>query len=242
MRYYLKNAIAFTTIVVVMWMLAATSFAHHLWVQEVDDAYEVCRGIIGKRLDPYNPSCVKQILADTHFGTGLLITRTDEKERVVFTTNEKPALVAVTSKWGDRVNTTRGKKLINRQAAEAAGLTVISAFNSTQFSKTLFDSSGINCQPLGLKFELVPLVDPTTLAPGTPSAFKLLFDGQPLAGTSIFTNIDQEFKTDANGVAKFFFEKTGVQLLYAIHRVPAKKDSGLDYLKFMTFLIFEVKQ
>lgn len=241
MRQRLKNAIAFTMAVAGVCVAATSSFAHYLWVQEVDGAYAVCRGNIGKRLDPYNASCVTQISAKSPDGMGLQITRTNEKERVIFTTNESPAIVAVTSEWGDRVNTTRGKKLMDRQAAEAAGLTVVSAFTSTQFSKTLFAPSGNNCQPLGLRFELVPLADPMTLEQGTPTAFKLLFDGRPLAGTSILTNLDHESKTDANGVAQFSFEKSGRHLLYATHQIPAEKNSGLDFLKFMIFLTFEVK-
>jgi nickel transport protein len=241
MRQYIKHMIAFTVAVAAMWMAATFSFAHYLWIQEADGAYAICRGTIGERLDPYNPSCVTQILAKTPDGKGLPITRTNEKERVVFTTNEKPALVAVTSEWGDRVNTTRGKKLMNRQAAETEGLTVVSAFTSTQFSKTLCVSSRINCQPLGLRFELVPLTDPMPLPPGTPTAFKLLFDGRPLAGISILTNLDKESKTDANGVAQFSFEKSGVHMLYATHHVPVEKEIDLDFMKFMTFLKFEVK-
>jgi hypothetical protein len=241
MRQCLKSAIVFTMAMAGMCVAARSSLAHHLWVQEVDVAYAVCRGSIGERLDSYNPSCVTHISAKSPDGRGLSITRTNEKDRVVFTANEKPAIVAVTSEWGDRVNTTRGKKLMNRQAAEAAGLTVVSAFTSTQFSKTLFAPSGVSTLPLGLRFELVPLADPMTLAPGTPIAFKLLFDGRPLAGAPILTNIDQESKTDANGVAHITFEKSGVHLLYATHQVPAAKDSGLDFQKFMTFLTFEVK-
>ena len=130
---------------------------------------------------------------------------------------------------------------MNRQAAEAAGLTVVSAFTSTQFSKTLFAPSGINTRSLGLKFEIVPVADPMTMKPGAPAAFKLLFDGQPLAGISIFTDNDQESKSDENGVAKFTFGKSGVHLLYAIHKVPAEKGSGLDFIKLMAFLTFEVK-
>lgn len=242
MKQCLKNAVAFATVVAWMWVAATPSFAHYLWVQEEDGAYAVCRGIVGERLDPYNPSCVTRISAKSPDGTGLSITRTNEKEQVVFTTNETPAIVAVTSEWGDRVNTTRGKKLMNRQAAEAAGLTVVSAFTSTQFSKTLFAPSEISSQSLGLRFELIPLTDPMTLAPGTPTWFKLLFDGRPLAGIVILTNLERESKTDLNGVAQFTFGKSGRHLLYATHQIPAEKGSGHDFLKFMTFLTFEVKQ
>jgi len=241
MKQCLKIMILLAVTVAGIWVTATSSFAHYLWVQEMDDSYAVCRGSIGERIDAYNPSCVTQILANSPDGTGVLITRTNEKERVVFTANEKPAIVSVTSEWGDRVNTTRGKKLMSRQAAEAAGLNVVSAFTSTQFSKTMLAPSRFNTQLLGLRFELVPLADPMTLAPGMPAAFKLLFDGRPLAGTPVLTNYDKESKTDENGVTQIVFEKSGVCLLYATHQIPAEKDSGLDFLKFMTFLIFEAK-
>ncbi|MFP4040300.1 MAG: DUF4198 domain-containing protein [Desulfosudaceae bacterium] len=217
-------------------------YAHHLWVFEENGRYVAARGHIGERLDAYDPSCVTQISARSTDGKALSINRTNEKERVVFTTKEKPAMVAVTSAWGDRVNTTRGKKLMNRKEAEAKGLTVISAFSSTQYSKTLFAPAKISTQSLGLKFELVPLADPMALTPGESIAFKLLFDGRPLAGIPIATNHDQETQTDEDGVARLTFEKSGRQLLYATHQIPAGKDSGLDFLKFMTFLTFEGKE
>ena len=241
MKQCLKIVMVLAMTLAGMWGTSTSSFAHYLWVQEVDDSYAVCRGSIGERIDSYNPFCVTHISAKSPDGTAVSIARTNEKDRVVFTAKEKPAMVSVTSEWGDRVNTTRGKKLMNRQAAEAAGLNVVSAFTSTQFSKTMFAPSKSNTQLLGLRFELVPLADPMTLAPGTPAAFKLLFDGRPLAGVPILTNCDKESKTDENGVAQIAFGKSGVCLLYATHRIPADKDSGLDFFKFMTFLIFEAK-
>ncbi len=241
MKQYLKHAVMLTMAVAGICVATTSSFAHHLWVQNVDGVYAVCRGTIAERLNSYNPSCVKQILANSPDGTSLTINCTNEKERVVFITNEMPATVTVTSEWGDRVHTTRGKKLMNRQTAEAAGLNVLSAFTSTQFSKTLFVSSKMSTKSLGLKLELVPLADPMIVEPGTPTAFKLFFDGKPLADTLILSNLDQEYKTDKNGMIQITFEKGGVHLLYATHRIPAEKDSGLDFLKFMTFLTFEVK-
>ena len=99
----------------------------------------------------------------------------------------------------------------------------MSAFVSTQFSKTLFAPAESNCQSMALKFEMVPLTDPMNLAPGGAVSFKLLFDGRPLAGVPILTNLNRESKTDAAGVAQFSFEKSGLYLLYATHRIPAEK-------------------
>ena len=236
----MKQAALWMALIILLTGVQA-GYAHHLWVFEENGRYVAARGHIAERLDAYDPSCVRQISAQSSDGTALSITRTNEKERVVFTTREKPAMVAVTSEWGARVNTKQGKKLMNRKEAEAKGLTVISTFSTTQYSKTLFEPSAISTRPLGLKFELVPLADPKTLAPGTPIACKLLFEGKPLAGISIATNHDQEAQTDANGVARLTFEKSGWNLLYATHQTPSKNDSDFDYLKFMTFLTFGVK-
>lgn len=242
MRLLMKFIIFLAVALAEVWIVTAPCAAHHLWVMESDGAYSVCRGSINERTDPYDPSCVAGISALAADGTEIPVSRKDDKTQAVFTTTQQPALVTVVSKWGNRVNTTRGKKLMSREKAEAAGLTVISAFMSTQFSKTVFTPSGINSQPVGLKFEIIPLVDPMTLAPGTPAAFKLLFDGRPLRGVSVFSNHDQKATTDANGMVQFSFEKSGVHLLYAIHKTPSAKDSGLDFFKFMSFLTFEVKE
>jgi nickel transport protein len=242
MKPYIKISTMLVVALAGMWMAAAASFAHYLWVEETNGKYAVCRGTIGERIDPYDPVCVTEISVFSGDSTELAITRTDEKTRAVFTAAQKPALAAVVARWGDRVNTTRGKKLMSRKQAESEGLTVISAFTSTQYAKTLLAPAGINTRPLGMKLELVPGADPAMLSAGTPINFKLLFDGRPLAGVSILTNHHQDVVTDENGVASLVFDKSGTHLLYATHQTPAEKDSGLDFLKFMTFLTFEVKE
>lgn len=218
-----------------------TCYAHHLWVFEETGSLVVARGHMPERIDDYDPHNVSEIKGFDQAGAPVSLERKDEASRAAVFPDKPVSIVSVCCEWGDRVNTTRGKKLMNRQAAEAAGLTVVSAFTSTQFSKTLFAPSEISTHSLGLRFELVPNADPMALAPGAPISFKLLFDGRPLAGVSISTNFERESKTDANGVAEFTFEKSGVHLLYATHKIPAEENSGLDFLKFMTFLTFEVK-
>ncbi len=218
-----------------------TGYSHHLWVFEETGSFIVARGHILERVDDYDPHKISEIKGFDQTGAPVLLERKDEASRAVVFPDKPVAIMSVRSEWGDRVNTTRGKKLMNRQAAEAAGLTVVKAFTSTQFSKTLFAPSEISTRALGLRFELVPNADPVVLAPGTPISFKLLFDGKPLTGVLILTNDEQESKTDVNGAAEFTFEKNGVHLLYATHKIPAEADSGLDFLKFMTFLTFEVK-
>lgn len=222
-------------------LLSVPAFGHHLWVSAEDGVYMVNRGIISERTDAYDSDCVKEIKAYAEDGEPLSVERINKAEQVRFQTEAPAAMASVVSKWGDRVNTTRGKKLMSRSEAEEAGLTVISAFFSTHFSKALFKPSDQNTRPLGLKFEIVPLDNPLAARPGEAVSFKLLFDGKPLSQAAVYTLDDREIKTDKNGVARIAFEKNGTHLLYASHQSPAKNDSGLDYLNFMTFLTFEVK-
>jgi len=223
-------------------LLSVPAFGHHLWVTGDDGNYTVNRGIISERTDAYDPACVQAIKAYGQAGAPLSMQRINDAEQVSFQTDAPAALASVVSKWGDRVNTTRGKKLMSRADAEKAGLTVISAFFSTQFSKTLFKPADRNLKPLGLKFEIVPRQCPISTKPGEPVPFKILFDGRPLKNAAVYSQDDRELHTDKNGVVRIAFEKKGTHLLYTKHKTPDEGDRGLDYLKFMTFLIFEVKQ
>ena len=63
MKLYIKISAMLMAAVAGILLTAATSFAHHLWVVENDDAYAVCRGHVGESMDPYDPACVTEILA-----------------------------------------------------------------------------------------------------------------------------------------------------------------------------------
>lgn len=219
-------------------LLSVPAFGHHLWVSVDDGGYAVNRGIISERTDAYDPACVQEIRAYAEDGEPLSVQRINEAEQVRFQTEAPAARASVVSQWGNRVNTTHGKKLMGRSEAEEAGLTVISAFFSTQFAKTLFQPSGQNTEPLGMRFEIVPRQCPLSTKPGEPVSFTVLFEGDPLADAVIYTQDDREIPTDENGVARIAFDKNGTQLIFAKHQRPAEADTGLDYLKFMTFLSF----
>ncbi len=222
-------------------LFAAPALGHHLWIAPDNGAYTINRGMINERTDPYDPVCVKDIRAYAGDGSVISVKRTDRAEEAAFKTEEKAAAVSVVSKWGDRVMTTRGKKLMNRQEAESKGFKVISAFFSTQFSKALFAPSPLNRKPAGLKFEIVPMKDPLGTAPGESLPVKLLFDGAVLPETAVFMPGGNEYKTDENGIARIDIADRGIHLLYSIHETPPGSDSAIDSLKYMTFLTFEVK-
>jgi nickel transport protein len=222
-------------------LCAQTVFAHHLWVSKQDDLYAVCRGIMPERLDAYEPSKVVEIKAIGTDGSIIPIQRQDENHGAFFKVDQDISMALVRCDWGDRVNTTQGKKLISRQEAEQAGFRVIDSFFSTQFCKSLFAESSEITKPVDIMFEIVPKENPFEKEVGEELPVMVIFEGKPLEDTSVYTEKGQEVKTDQDGVALIKIEEKGMQLISARHKVPAAENSGLDYHMFTTFFNFEVK-
>jgi nickel transport protein len=225
-------------------LMAAPAHAHHLWVVKTDGGYVVARGTASEELHPYDPGHVTQFWAFSPDGRKLPPekgARIDEQKQVRFAVSEPVALAAVSCDWGYRVNTTRGKKLMTREKAEAAGLRVISAFFSTQYAKVwLQDGPWVNT-PVGMKFEIVPLENPQEISPGGDLPVRLLFDGSPMKEISVFSEKGEEWKTDQDGVGRIKPAGKGFHLLMARHQVPVRDDQNKDYHLYTTFFVFEVE-
>jgi uncharacterized GH25 family protein len=105
--------------------------------------------------------------------------------------------------------------------------------------------------PLGHRLEIIPLQNPHTLKGDGNSSIqlKLLFNGQPLANSSIHAmysgysskeSYPYELKTDQNGIATLKLTHRGPWLIKANHTLPAPKEmqdkcDDLDYTATFTF-------
>ena len=98
----------------------------------------------------------------------------------------------------------------------------------------------------GLPLELVAETDPYS---GKTGEFKvkLLYQGQPLAGTQV-TAFNKavpgkrlaEVRTDASGRAQLTLDRKGVWLVNAVHLIPAQKKSGAQWETLWASLTFEI--
>lgn len=120
-------------------------------------------------------------------------------------------------------------------------------------------------QPVGQRIEIVPLADPTTLAPGQSLAVQILYQGQPLPGallaathtqhgitarstTSAPASDDDHSKdhyafsarTDAQGQVTVPITHAGYQLLRVTHMIPPPDDADFDYASYWASLTFYV--
>ena len=237
----LKNVVCFLLACLIMgFFLGSPAYAHYLWVVQEDDRYVVARGTPQDDREAYNPAAVTLIRAFNSGGTEIPIERVNEKAKVLFRTEKVPSITLVMCDWGSRVNTTRGKKLMTRKEAEAQGLTVLKAFTSTQFSKTLFEDGDAVSKNLGMRFEIVPLKSPFKLKPGGTLDVQLLFDGAPLKETVVSTDGRIETKTDQDGMARIDGFHEGWNIIMARHTVSVSGDPDINYRQFMTFLLFRV--
>ena len=128
----------------------------------------------------------------------------------------------------------------------------------SRYGKTLIrvgDSrSEAATKPAGLKIELVPLVDPTRLRQGDRLRLRLLYEGQPIAGTlvgAIFASATSKpdewpltARTDPGGEVEFTLENPGPWLIRAVHMVRSKgeaRDQAADWETFWASLTFALR-
>lgn len=182
--------------------------------------------------------------AGTYVGVFVIKPRTAEKSAAVFAQHlEHQGLTHVAAERAAR-----------GEAANAA------RERYSRFGKTLItvgaggDRSAAT-RPLGLKLELVPLVDPTTLAAGARLRLRLLLDGKPLAGAlagAIYAGAKvapDEWPltavTDPRGEVEFLLDHQGPWLVRAVTMQRRENESGPDAADWETYwasLTFRLRQ
>jgi hypothetical protein len=99
--------------------------------------------------------------------------------------------------------------------------------------------------PLGMRLELVPLSDPYAQRAGSTVPFRVLFDGQPLAGARViaFTRDKPEnaarVRTGKDGVAAMTFKQPGLWLVNVVWLLPAD-EAGFDWQSLWASLTFQL--
>jgi uncharacterized GH25 family protein len=215
--------------------------AHYLWVTQEAGVYYVARGGLPDKFEPYNPAAVVLIKAFDRDGMEVPARRSDQKEGVSFRADKPVSLAVVMTEWGSRVNTTKGKKLMNRKEAEAQGFKVLQSFTSTQTSKTVFEDNPIVAKALGLKFEIVPGRSPFGLRPGEAMKIMVLFEGSPLKDATVTSGENEKTVTDKDGAAEVVISREGWNVIMAQHRIMTPNDMEHNFRQFMTFLVFKVR-
>jgi uncharacterized GH25 family protein len=103
-------------------------------------------------------------------------------------------------------------------------------------------STALKDQALGLRLELIA----ETIAPGKPSTFRLLYEGQPLEGVLVVAmskNAPMEkltARTNKSGRVTFAAMASGVWLLKAVHMIPAARETMAEWESLWASTTFEL--
>lgn len=226
----------FSAILILFWI--QTGYAHQLWIIKENGKFVVARGHMPDRTDKYNPECVKEMKGFDKNGNAVPFERKDEENRAVFISDKDVSIITVWCDWGFRVNTTQGKKLMNGTEARQAGFNVLNSFFSTQLLKSLYEHSEKITEPLGLKFEIVPMKNPFQLDSGEPLPVQIFFDGTPLPDIAVSSeSVSEKIKTDKDGIAAVRLAGKGITIISARYKFPVQNNPEMDYHLFTAFLI-----
>jgi len=104
-------------------------------------------------------------------------------------------------------------------------------------------------EPLGLRVEIVPLVEPCGLRQGDEFEVEVLFGGKPLADVWVTGGYEgvhgHEYpvwvKTDSEGQAKIPLDRKGAWFVRVLHMVPSTEFEDADWQSWFSTLTFEVQ-
>lgn len=175
-----KNINAMILAVVLILFCAAGTRAHDTWIEEDNGKVAVLTGHHGAP-EPYEPERVKKITGYTKnmWKVNLELIRQDEK--TVSRVDEPFAAFTAFMDNGYWLHTNKGWK----NHRDKSGLKMIEEGRSYKYAKQISEWNDKLSEPLGQRFEIVPLSDPTHMEEGEKLPVKIYFEGKPVDNAKI---------------------------------------------------------
>lgn len=185
----------------------------------------------------------KSLVADVQVGEGLTLVAAVTRPRLIVLTSEQFTHYITEERLESIVVARKARGEDHKEGHE----------RYSKIAKLALCSSGQGgaepWEPLGLKVEIVPLVNPCGLSEGDELEVEVLFDGQPLADTWVGAGYagthGHEYpvwvKTDAEGQARIPLDRRGAWFVRVLHMVPSKEFDDADWQSWFSTFTFEVR-
>ncbi len=161
-------------------------------------------------------------------------------ENLSILTAKKPAMVTLTFDAGYWVKGDNGYK--NTNPTTYKGI-VYDTLKSIKYGKRYFEYSDSFINPVGLKLEIVPLINPLEIKPNDKLPVLVIKDGKPAEGisfeTSDYENLD--IKTNEFGIASIPVKTSGLQIIAAVYYANQINDPKVNNITIQSSISFEVK-
>lgn len=210
--------------------------AHNAWVAKDSTGYHILFG--HETTEGYPPSKVKEVTALDFKGNKLAVKIVPSDSSVSLKPTGKPSCFLVHFENGFFTKTTDGTKNMSKKGLKE----YISAINAVKYSKSIFSWNAMLVKPLGQKFEVVPLSNPSLIKGDDSLAVKVFFDGKPLPGAPLNVSGTAEIvaTTNAQGLAKVKLPSSGRKMIAASMKIPLKGDPDADTLSLSGALYFDL--
>ena len=229
----MKKLLGFCTVIL---LLTQPVSAHDMWVQEsAENFFNIVLGHVGQ-CDPYEPERLKEIVGYTENGWPVRLDIDREKQGCRFIPDE--AFCAIGALLDNRywLKTTDGW----RNQREHEDYKILEEGRSYKFTKHVARWCDLLAKPLGQRFEIIPLQDPTRLKQGDRLPVRIFFEGKPAIGARVAktSNMEQTHRLEpVQAEAPFIVTigPPGLQLINAKLAVPIKKGHVTWFAASLTF-------
>ena len=129
------------------------------------------------------------------------------------------------------------------QPAEVRGPAAKQSGHYLKYSTTILEPLETAPAPAGLPLEIVPLVDPMTLAMGDALPIRVLHEGEPLEGATIISEYttasdERQVTTDAEGEAVVEVRNQGLNVIGVSHATATPSSPDADEVSRFATLAF----
>lgn len=218
-----------------MFVGAGSLCAHDMWLQHSDDGFDITIGHKGQA-DPYEPERVKAVVGYTKNGWPVQLDVERKKNGCGIIPDEDFYAICAFLDNGYWMKTTEGWK----NHRQRKGLEILKEGHSYKSTKHVAKWCDFLAKPLGQRFEIVPLKDPTTLKAGDLLPVKIFFEGKPASGamlakTSTMGHTHDLESVQGEGPFMVNIGAPGLQLVNTSFEIPVQGPQIVFFAASLTF-------
>jgi cobalt/nickel transport system permease protein len=214
---------------------ATAASAHDYWIERKGSGFAIVYGHGDQRME-YDPANVQRVTVYDAEGKPVEF-RKEVQGKVLTVHPSGPAtLIVADLDSGYWSKTIYGWKNLPKRKASR----VVEAVRTYHYSKSVVAWGDAAGRPVGgMKLDVVPQKNPFALRAGETVPVKVLYDGKPLAGSSVEGDHEKVAWTDNDGIAMVPLKK-GRNLLTVERKESLSGDPDADSVSITTTLTFEV--
>ncbi|MDL1963697.1 MAG: DUF4198 domain-containing protein [Deltaproteobacteria bacterium] len=233
--------ICITALAIVL-LLSSQSMAHDWWLNRSDSGFEIVKGHVegdGGKFSPYEADRVIHAAGYRDNGQVVPITVTWKKDKFgsyIFPPEKFSAITAFVYNKYWMITTEGGKRVWKNDKVEG-NFEVIEEGQSFKYTKHIEKWHNFLTEPLGQRFEIVPLKDPTRMKKGDLLPVKIFHMGKELQSVRL-TKISKTHNLELiknNGIFYVQVAQKGLQFVNAKVEVPVKDKEVIWYAASLTF-------